>query len=443
MKNKPAGLYVHVPFCGTKCLYCDFYSVPSTSLSAEWLDALAREALLYKDRFSFFDTLFLGGGTPTLLSEKEISRLMETLYRHFRFSTDAEITLEANPNDLTIEKLFTYKTLGFNRISLGVQSMDDRDLEFLGRRHTAFQAAHAVEHIHAAGFPHLGIDLIYGLPKQTDTQWKKTLEKVLAFEPHHISCYQLTVSRGTPLARMQEQGRIQSLDEEAQRSLFLMASEFLEEQGFVHYEVSNYARRRNVGDSSHDSTKSAWSHTAGKLSSPLSSLTGGSSPTFCTRTSAAAGKDLQSADLAVHAREQRNHPGRSPSREDFYVCRHNLKYWERTPYLGLGPSAHSFLGIRRWWNHRSVQRYCEELGLGQKPVQGSETLSREQVSLEKLSLQMRTRAGTPLEELHGYEKSGEVLPRLIEQGLLEVRDQRAVPTREGFLVSDRLPLLFL
>jgi oxygen-independent coproporphyrinogen-3 oxidase len=283
---------------------------------------------------------------------------------------DAEVTLEANPNDVTPEKLRICRELGFNRVSLGVQSMDDKELTFLGRRHTARQAVRAMQLIRASGFPGFGIDLIFGLPGQTDAEWRRTLQEVLAFSPNHISCYQLTVSRGTPLWGMQEAGRIVMPDEEQERSLFLTASEVLEGQGFVHYEVSNYAR--------------------GNL----------------------------------------------------HVCRHNSKYWDRTPYLGLGPSAHSLQGDTRWWNHRSVRQYCEELSLGRRPVQGSERLSEEQVALERLSLQLRTKDGAPIRDLGGYEKTDRMLPGLLEAGLLEVIGERAAPTREGFLVADRLPLLF-
>ncbi len=382
MEGDSAGLYVHVPFCRAKCRYCDFYSIPSPSRVPEWLHALEQEAVLYRDRFPWFDTLYLGGGTPTVLAEREFVRLVEILSRHFRFSPDTEATLEANPNDVTAEKLRTCTELGFNRISLGVQSMDDRELGFLGRRHTARQAARAMRRIRDSGVRVFGVDLIYGLPGQTETQWRRTLREALAFSPDHVSCYQLTVSPGTPLGGMCEAGLIRLPDEEEERGLFVAASEVLQEQGFVQYEVSNYARgpgRFSAG--------SAWG--------------------------------------------SRN------------VCRHNLKYWERTPTLGLGPSAHSFCGESRWWNHRSVGMYCQELRVGRRPVEGSERLSAEQASLERLSLQLRTRAGTPIRELRGYEKTDRVLPGLLEAGLLEIRDARVVPTREGFLVADRLPLLFL
>jgi len=166
-----------------------------------------------------------------------------------------------------------------------------------------------------------------------------------------------------------------------EQRLFLTASEVLEGQGYVHYEVSNYARIPRDGSQ----------HASGK---------------------------------------------------NWSVCRHNSKYWERVPYLGLGPSAHSFDGDTRWWNHPSVRQYREDLDQGRRPVQGSERLSEEQEALERLSLQLRTREGTPIQELGGYEKTDRVLPELLEAGLMEVIGERAVPTREGFLVADRLPLLF-
>jgi len=374
--GNPAGLYVHVPFCRQKCRYCDFYSIPytslnpSTSLVTEWLEALEIEASLYKDRFPFFDTLYLGGGTPTLLATEELDRLVEILHGNFTICPDAEVSLEANPNDVSPEKLHLLRELGFNRISLGVQSMADRELEFLGRTHTARRAVRAMERIRESGFPGFGVDLIYGLPNQTEAEWGRTLHETIAFSPNHVSCYQLTVSQGTPLWEMQEAGLFEPPDEEQERSLFLTASEILEGHGFVHYEVSNFARG--------------------------------------TR----------------------------------HFCRHNVKYWERAPYLGLGPSAHSFQGDTRWWNHRSVKQYCRDLNLGKRPVQGSERLTEEQADLERLSLQLRTRSGAPIPDLGGHKNSDRVLPGLVEAGLLEVVGERAVPTREGFLVADRLPLLF-
>ena len=163
-----SGLYIHIPFCKTKCPYCDFYSETSTSLIPEWLQAVKKEALLYRDQFSSFDTLYLGGGTPTVLDEAELTSLIEYLFKTFCFAPDAEITIEANPNDITREKLSVLRALGVNRVSLGVQSFDEQDVAFLRRRHTVEEAAAALALIRASGFTSTGIDLIYGIPGQTD-----------------------------------------------------------------------------------------------------------------------------------------------------------------------------------------------------------------------------------------------------------------------------------
>ena len=169
------GLYVHVPFCRTKCPYCDFYSVPSLSLVPAWLDAIQREVLIYRDRFRPFDSLYLGGGTPTILGSRELARLMGALFQDLSFSRDPEITIEANPDDITKEKTALLRELGFNRISLGVQSLNEKELEFLQRRHSAKQAEEAIEVIRTSGYTNLGIDLMYGLPGQSESVWMLSL----------------------------------------------------------------------------------------------------------------------------------------------------------------------------------------------------------------------------------------------------------------------------
>ena len=193
------GLYVHIPFCKTKCPYCDFYSITDASLVLSYLVALDAEARLYRDRFPAFDSLFLGGGTPSLLDEAQLDALVASLRRHFTFAPDTEFTLEANPDDITADKLTLFRDLGINRLSLGVQSFDEAELRFLGRRHTARQTAAAIELIRAAGFTNLGLDLMYGLPGQSLDAWINTLETALSFNPEHLSCYQLTIEAdGTP-----------------------------------------------------------------------------------------------------------------------------------------------------------------------------------------------------------------------------------------------------
>ena len=239
---KTPGLYVHIPFCRGKCLYCDFYSVTSLSLVPAYLEALAVEARLYQGRFATFDSLYLGGGTPSLLEVAPLTALMKNLRRHFSFAPDTEVTVEANPDDLTWDKLALLKDLGVNRLSLGVQSFDAGELRFLGRRHTARQAEQALKLARAAGFRNIGVDLIHALPGQKEAAWVRTLKKALSFRPEHLSCYQLTLAPETPLGRKQARGVITPLGEEAERRFFLLTSRFLEARGYLHYEVSNFAR---------------------------------------------------------------------------------------------------------------------------------------------------------------------------------------------------------
>ena len=299
--NSLPGLYLHIPFCKSKCPYCDFYSLTDLSLMPAWLEALKREVLLYKDTFPCFDTLYLGGGTPSLVDPRQLAILMACLRRQFDFAPDTEFTLEANPDDLTPEKLRVYRDLGINRLSLGVQSFDDQELASLGRRHTARQAERALKWSRAAGFTNLGIDLIYGLPGQTEEAWGRNFKKALRFNPEHLSCYQLTLEEGTPLGARAAQGYIQLPGEATQRRLFLKTSRFLAEHGYLHYEVSNFARG------------------------------------------------------------------------EAHFSRHSRKYWRHTPYLGLGPGAHSYLNGRRWWNDRSLTGYCRALAQGRAPLAGRET----------------------------------------------------------------------
>jgi putative oxygen-independent coproporphyrinogen III oxidase len=243
-ENEPTitGLYVHIPFCRSKCPYCDFYSVSDDSLIPGYLAALDTEARLYREQFPAFDTLYLGGGTPSWLGDAHLAQLMKNLRRHFAFAPNSEITIEANPDDITADKLALFRDLGINRLSLGVQSFDEAELRLLGRRHTAARTRRALGFIRAAGFANLGLDLIYGLPGQTLDAWLKTLETALSFAPEHLSCYQLTLTDDTPMGRMAAAGQVRLPNEETQREFFLRSARLLEERGYLHYEVANFAR---------------------------------------------------------------------------------------------------------------------------------------------------------------------------------------------------------
>jgi putative oxygen-independent coproporphyrinogen III oxidase len=236
------GLYVHIPFCKTKCPYCDFYSITDADWVASYLVGLDAEARLYRNQFPQFDTLYLGGGAPSWLGERHFAELLKILRQHFVFASDSEIILEANPDDITREKLKLWRAWGFNRLSLGAQSFDDTELRFLGRRHTAAQTHAAIDQIRIAGFTNLGLDLIYGLPGQTRAAWIKTLKTAMQINPEHLSCYQLTLAAETPMGREAAQGKLVPLNEEAQREFFLATDQFITRQGYLHYEVANFAR---------------------------------------------------------------------------------------------------------------------------------------------------------------------------------------------------------
>jgi oxygen-independent coproporphyrinogen III oxidase len=253
------GLYIHVPFCRSKCLYCDFYSVASLAAIPEWLRAVKKEALLYREKFRQFDSLYLGGGTPAILDERDLATLLEWLQKHFTFSPGSEMTIEANPDGLTGQKLRAIRDLGINRISLGVQSLDDVDLKYLGRRHTAKQALEALETIRSCGFTNVSADLIYGLETQSLRGWKRTMDWVLDFRPEHISCYQLNFESGTPLWKMKSKGQARSIGEKLQAAFFIRTSRYLERRGYLHYEVSNFA---SSPETMCRHNRKYWNHTA-------------------------------------------------------------------------------------------------------------------------------------------------------------------------------------
>ncbi len=360
------GIYVHVPFCVSKCIHCDFYSEAGLSMVPAWLKGLGQEMLLYRDCFPAFDTLYVGGGTPTVLEDAQLRQLFHMLYSSLDVAEDSEITVEANPNDVTAEKLGMLRECGVNRVSLGVQSFDDRDLLFLKRRHTARQAEQALELIKSCGISSLSVDLIYGIPGQTVDGWMETLERAVAFKPGHLSCYQLTVAGGTVLCEMQKRG-ITHLPAEAEgESLFLATAQYLEKAGYLHYEISNYARG------------------------------------------------------------EKN------------VSRHNQKYWQHVPYLGLGPAAHSFREGKRWWNCRSVAEYCGALEKGIAPVSGKEVLTPEQLELEALYLGLRTTRGVDAALMFSGGRRRVLLAELLRDDYVKIQGQHVVPTTRGFLVADRL-----
>jgi len=375
MNEKIPGLYIHIPFCLSKCPYCDFYSSTSISAVPDFLDALCKEMEMYCNRFNSFDTVYIGGGTPSLLSPQQLESILTRVRENFNLLSNSEITIETNPADLNRSFLVSVRESGINRINIGVQSFNEKVLDFLGRRHSAKQAISSVEDSRKAGFHNIGLDLIYGVPGQDIESWLDTLKQAVAFSPEHISCYQLTLEAKTPLGIRYQAGEFPIPGEELQHEFFIKTSQFLEGAGYLHYEVSNFAR----------------------------------------------GKE--------------------------HTSRHNQKYWDHSPYLGLGPAAHSFQCNQRWWNHRSLDQYLAAINTGNLPVEETETLTVEQLRLEALYLGLRTRKGISLRDFKRqyhydlFTEKKEILSKLEEEGFVSIQDGTLYPTQIGLAVADSLGLI--
>jgi oxygen-independent coproporphyrinogen III oxidase len=239
-----SGIYIHIPFCERKCIYCDFYSVDDGSGIDTFLDALVAEiqstASLVRNRT--IETIYIGGGTPSLLKPQQLEKIIKAITARFAVQKDSEITIEANPGTVTIEKLTGYRSLGVNRISLGIQSFHDDELLFLGRIHTVRQALESVAIAREAGFTNISIDIMTSLPGQTIHKLRHSLEKAIELDPEHISAYSLTIEKSTPLYRMVEMGKVSPVSTDVDADIYEFTMEYLEHHGFEHYEVSNYAR---------------------------------------------------------------------------------------------------------------------------------------------------------------------------------------------------------
>ena len=238
----PAGLYFHIPFCRRKCPYCDFYSRTDLATLPAFLDALQREVALRADPALGVDTVYFGGGTPSLCPPEAVGEILALAGACFDLHEAAEVTLEANPGTVDAEALRGLRDAGVNRLNLGIQSFRDEGLQFLGRIHNRRQALAAIAQAQTAGFKNLGLDLIYGLPGQTLADWRSDLAQALSFRPAHLSCYILTFEPGTPMTSDMQAGRLPPPEEDRVAALFEATAALLTEAGYDHYEISNYAR---------------------------------------------------------------------------------------------------------------------------------------------------------------------------------------------------------
>lgn len=375
--EQAGGIYVHIPYCVRKCPYCDFYSSVDHSSVPLFLECLEREIAMVGDTDLVFDTIYFGGGTPSILAPEDIARIIETIHRHFHIRADVETTLEVNPGTVTREGLAKYRRAGVNRLNIGVQSFNSANLEFLGRIHSVEEAASAIEWARQAGYDNIGIDLIYGLPGQSKRTWLADLNRAVEAEVSHLSCYILTCESETPLGRDVDAGLTKMPDDGAVRELFDTTIEFLTNNGFRQYEISNFGRQTTDGD-------------------------------------------------------------------DANYSRHNQKYWSLAPYLGLGPSAHSFRSPERRWNHRSIETYVSQIRAGKSPIAEKETLTREQMIMEAIYLGLRTTRGVDLEE---FEKMFKIrfedvfkpeISNFKQEGLLKLTDTCCALTPKGLAYHDSI-----
>ena len=365
-----AGLYFHIPFCKRICAYCDFYK----SVRLEQMDgvtaAMHRELDERQDylRGEAVTTRYFGGGTPSLCTPEAIRGLLDHAARLFDCSGAEETTLEANPDDLTEEYVSMLRTLPFNRISMGIQTFDDSTLKLLNRRHNATQAIAAVHRLRQAGFRNISIDLIYGLPDETDQRWERDLQQAVGLDVEHISAYHLTYEKGTRIYEMLQSHRISEVDEESSVRFFSALMDTLGAAGYEHYEISNFCK-----------------------------------------------------------------PG--------MYSRHNTAYWKGIPYLGCGPSAHSFNAETREWNTASLEGYIKSIEEGQRSSE-TEILDKVTRYNEYIMTSLRTMWGVSLtytEEAFGTELRQyctKMAAPYLQSHKLEMQADRLHLTREGIFVSD-------
>ncbi|WP_461026916.1 radical SAM family heme chaperone HemW [Streptomyces sparsus] len=375
---RPLGFYLHVPYCATRCGYCDFNTYTASELRgsggalasrdnyAETVAAEIRHArTVMGDDPRPVETVFVGGGTPTLLPAADLGRMLAALREQFPLADDAEITTEANPESVDPRYLDELRSAGFNRVSFGMQSARQHVLRVLDRTHTPGRPEACVAEARSAGFEHVNLDLIYGTPGESDDDWRATLDAAVGAGPDHVSAYALIVEEGTGLARRIRRGEVPMTDDDVHADRYLMTEQALSAAGFHWYEVSNWATSRAAR------------------------------------------------------------------------CRHNELYWTGADWWGAGPGAHSHVGGVRWWNAKHPGAYAQALGEGRSPGAGREVLSAEDRRVERIMLELRLVEGCPLELL--APAGTKAARRAVADGLLRedaYADGRAALTLRGRLLAD-------
>ena len=384
-----AGIYIHIPFCRSRCIYCGFYSTTGLDLRQRYVDAVCKE-IGDRSNGTGVGTIYLGGGTPSQLTIPQLKQIFDSLYIYNKVEKDAEVTIEVNPDDVTVEFAAVLQQLPINRVSMGVQTFDDQRLQFLHRRHTARQAIEAIDRLRAAGIHNLSIDLMYGFPYETLANWEADIDAALALNVEHLSAYCLMVEEGTPLHKMFTVDGLQFTDvypdEELERQMYYTLIDRLEAAGYEHYEISNFA----------------------KTPPPTGGARGGHSP---------------------------------------FRSRHNSSYWNGTPYIGLGAAAHSYDGRSRSWNVADINTYIKGIEQGQRIFE-EELLDDDTRYNDTITVALRTKEGIDLSLLSDKHRDYcmKNARRYLDDGLLEL-DETVLGdinsptthlhlTRRGLFVSD-------
>jgi oxygen-independent coproporphyrinogen-3 oxidase len=360
------SLYLHIPFCVKKCIYCDFFSVRyDEALVSGYVASAVHELDVRKKDAGELKTVYIGGGTPTVVPTGSLVTLLRAIGVSFALAPDAEITMEANPGTIDREKARALADAGVNRFSIGVQSFDDRELRLLGRIHTAEDVRKATSAVREADVRNLSIDLVYGIPGQTGDSWSKTVATAIELAPEHISAYELTPERSTPLHEAIAAKTLEMPPEETVLAMYSHAIDTLGDRGYGHYEISNFAK-----------------------------------------------------------------PG--------FRCRHNVNYWDRGQYIGIGASAHSFIGNRRMRNTSDIAKYRELLQKGELPVDESIEVSPEEAVREFIFLGLRKREGLDITKMGKTAGDGilNAAREFVDQGLIEVDKDILRLTRGGIVVSN-------
>ncbi len=429
------SLYFHIPFCTHRCAYCDFNTYAGQEeLMPAYVEALCKEVEFVGNQLQGqknkgegkVHTIFFGGGTPSLLSPEQFESIFRSIHNSFRLTDDVEITIEANPGTVSYENLIQLRKIGINRISYGVQSANTEELRMLERVHNFFDVIEAVSSARKAGFDNLNLDLIYGLPEQTLQTWQTTVKRILDLHPEHISAYALTLEHGTPFGRWSAKGLLPLPDPDLAAEIYEWLGETLEANGYVQYEISNWARINDEGKMQNDECELANS-------------------SFCIPHSHL--HDLPSKSRAVQVSFQ---------------CRHNLQYWRGDPYLAFGAGAHGYANGYRYSNVLRIKTYIDRLSNLESRISNIEfPLSPATVNQHKQSLQddmsefmmtglrltqegvseekFQTRFAQSMSDVYGKE-----IDELLKLGLIErVRGEGIRITRRGRLLGNQVFVRFV